>query len=99
MLAVHDRGHPSERPEEDQRDRYRRTVKQRGADALASVDGGACSGCYVTLTHQVMNELINGHNLQFCMTCGRMLYLNDEDHGSPSHSAANRYPTPKWVCT
>lgn len=66
--------------EEDQRERYRRTVKQRGADALASVEGGACSGCYVTLTHQVMNELINGHTLQFCMTCGRMLYLTDEDH-------------------
>ena len=27
-----------------------------------------------------MNELINGHTLQFCMTCGRMLYLTDEDH-------------------
>ena len=26
--------------DEDQRDRYRRTVKQRGADALAAVDGG-----------------------------------------------------------
>lgn len=66
--------------EPDERDRYRRTVKQRGADALASVEGGACSGCYVTVTHQVMNELINGHTLQFCMTCGRMLYLTDEDH-------------------
>ena len=66
--------------DEEQRDRYRRTVKQRGADALASVDGGACGGCYATLTHQVMNELINAHKLQFCMTCGRMLYLNDEDH-------------------
>jgi predicted nucleic acid-binding Zn-ribbon protein len=63
---------------EDQRDRYRRTVKQRGADALASAEDGACSGCYATLTHQVMNELINGHNLQFCMSCGRMIYLADE---------------------
>ena len=66
--------------DEDQRDRYRRTVKQRGADALAAIEGGACSGCYVTVTHQMMNELINGHSLQFCMTCGRMLYLTDEDH-------------------
>ncbi len=66
--------------DEDQRERYRRTVKQRGADALAAVEGGACSGCYVTVTHQVMNELINVHSLQFCMTCGRMLYLADDDH-------------------
>ena len=64
----------------DQRDRYRRTVKQRGADALAAVEGNACSGCFVTITHQVMNELINAHTLQFCMACGRMLYLAEEDH-------------------
>ena len=65
--------------DEDQRDRYRRTVKQRGADALAAVEGSACSGCYVTVTGQVMNELINGQTLQFCMTCGRMLYLTEDD--------------------
>ena len=65
--------------DEDQRDRYRRTVKQRGADALAAVEGNACSGCYVTITHQVLNELINAQNLQFCMACGRMLYLAEED--------------------
>ncbi len=65
--------------DDDQRERYRRTVKQRGADALATVDGSACSGCYVTITHQVMNELINGHTLQFCMACGRMLYLADDE--------------------
>ncbi len=65
--------------EEDQRDRYRRTVKQRGADALAPVEGSACSGCYVTVTGQMMNELINGQTIQFCMTCGRMLYFTEDD--------------------
>ena len=70
----------------DQRERYRRTVKQRGADALAPVEGNACGGCFVTITHQVMNELINGHNLQFCMACGRMLYLPDDDHSSTGRS-------------
>jgi predicted nucleic acid-binding Zn-ribbon protein len=72
--------------DEDQRERYRRTVKQRGADALAAVEHGACAGCYVTVTHQVMNELINGHTLQFCMTCGRMLYLADEDHANTARA-------------
>lgn len=65
--------------DEDQRDRYRRVVKQRGADALAPVEGSACGGCYVTVTGQMMNDLINGHTIQFCMTCGRMLYLVEED--------------------
>ncbi|WP_435019568.1 zinc ribbon domain-containing protein [Tundrisphaera sp. TA3] len=67
---------------EDQRDRYRRTVKQRGADALSEVDGSACTGCFTTVTAQGMNELINGHNLMFCMTCGRILYLAEEDQAN-----------------
>jgi uncharacterized protein len=71
--------------DEDQRDRYRRTVKQRGADALASAEDGVCSGCYATLTHQVMNELINGQTLQFCMTCGRMLYLADPEQNTSKY--------------
>jgi predicted nucleic acid-binding Zn-ribbon protein len=66
--------------DEDERERYRRTVKQRGADALAAVEGGACSGCFVTVTAQGINELINGHKLMFCNTCGRMLYLAEDDH-------------------
>lgn len=69
--------------DEEQRDRYRRTVKQRGADALAAVEGGACGGCYSTVTSQSMNELINGHVLHFCMACGRILYLAEDDR---SHS-------------
>ena len=72
---------------EEQRDRYRRTVKQRGADALAEVDGSACSGCFTTVTAQNMNELINGHNLLFCMTCGRILYLAEEDHPNTRRTA------------
>ena len=72
---------------EEQRDRYRRTVKQRGADALAEVDGSACSGCFTTVTAQNMNELINGHSLLFCMTCGRILYLSEEDHPNTRRTA------------
>ena len=69
----------------DVRDRYRRTVKQHGADAMAPVDFdkktqlGACSGCYVSVTTQAVNELINGHHMSFCKTCGRILYLPEEE--------------------
>lgn len=71
---------------EDSRDRYKRTVKQRGADAMAALDydtkskTGACSGCFVACTAQMMNELINNVSMTFCMTCGRVLYLAEEDH-------------------
>lgn len=64
---------------EDLRDRYRRTVKQHGADALAFIENNACSGCFVSITPQMLNELINGSSLNFCKTCGRILYLAEED--------------------
>jgi uncharacterized protein len=64
---------------EDLRERYRRTVKQRGADAMAFVENSACSGCFVSVTSQTMNELINARNMTFCMSCGRILYLAEED--------------------
>jgi predicted nucleic acid-binding Zn-ribbon protein len=63
----------------DQRDQYRRLVKQRAADALAAVEGGACGGCYVSVTAQTLNELINGGRLIFCNTCGRVQYLAEEE--------------------
>ena len=70
---------------EDFRERFKRTVKQHGADAMAQVEfdlkshAGSCSGCFVSVTTQMMNELINGESLTFCMTCGRVLYLSEED--------------------
>lgn len=63
---------------DDQVEQYRRNVKQRGSDAMAPVDNGACTGCYVSVTAQMMNELINGGHLVFCKTCGRILYLAEE---------------------
>jgi predicted nucleic acid-binding Zn-ribbon protein len=62
----------------DQLDQYRRVLKQRGADAMAAVEDGACHGCYVAVTAQMVNELINGGSLIFCKTCGRILYLAEE---------------------
>ncbi len=64
---------------EDQREQYRRNVKQRGADAMADVQNGACTGCFVSTTAQMVNEMINGGHLVFCKTCGRILYLAEED--------------------
>jgi predicted nucleic acid-binding Zn-ribbon protein len=67
---------------EEMRDQYRRVIKQRGADAMAPVEDNACHGCYVTVTSQTMNELINAHILVFCKICGRILYLAEETHNA-----------------
>ncbi|AGA25944.1 zinc ribbon domain-containing protein [Singulisphaera acidiphila] len=72
---------------EDLRERYRRTVKQHGADAMAFIENHACSGCFVSITAQMMNELINNNSLSFCKTCGRVLYLAEEDIANTRRSA------------
>jgi predicted nucleic acid-binding Zn-ribbon protein len=72
---------------EDDRDRYRRTVKQKGADALAPLESGACSHCYVEITAQQMTELINNAHISYCKTCGCILYLAEEDIPNTRRSA------------
>jgi predicted nucleic acid-binding Zn-ribbon protein len=70
---------------EDVRERYRRTVKQLGADAMAPVEYdrkaqiASCTGCFVAVTTQALNELINGQHMSFCKSCGRVLYLPEEE--------------------
>lgn len=66
----------------DQRERYRRNVKQRGADAMAAAEDGACTGCFVSMPPQMLNELINGGQLVFCKSCGRILYLAEQDQSN-----------------
>jgi predicted nucleic acid-binding Zn-ribbon protein len=68
---------------DDDRERYRRTVRQFGADALAACENGACLGCFTAVTTQMLNHLINADQLMFCQSCGRLLYL-DEEHATTS---------------
>jgi predicted nucleic acid-binding Zn-ribbon protein len=62
---------------ETYRDQYRRIVARYGADALAACEDGACHGCFTSLTPQMINDLINGEGLSFCLSCGRLLYLSN----------------------
>jgi len=61
------------------RDQYRRLVGRYGADALAACEDGACHGCYTSIPAQMVNELINRNGLQFCLSCGRLLYLPEPE--------------------
>ncbi|MBX3442305.1 MAG: hypothetical protein KF774_07845 [Planctomyces sp.] len=53
--------------------KYRRLVEAHGADALASVENGVCTGCYVSLTPQ-QRVLLNSGQILFCSSCGRLMY-------------------------
>jgi predicted nucleic acid-binding Zn-ribbon protein len=54
--------------------KYRRLVELHGADAMATVENGNCSNCYVQVTPQV-RVLLNNGKVLFCGSCSRLLYL------------------------
>lgn len=53
---------------------YRRVVVALGAEAMAPVENGVCTGCYVAMRPQQRVQL-NGGTIVFCSSCGRLLYL------------------------
>jgi uncharacterized protein len=56
---------------------YQRVVRSKGADSLAAVEDGVCTGCGQQITLNMQNELKLG-KLVFCKACGRLLYLPGE---------------------
>ena len=62
----------------DIREQYQRVIRQRGAEAMAVVESGACMGCNMSVTSQLLNDLINCDTLVFCRSCGRILYMAEE---------------------
>ncbi|HWA99225.1 MAG TPA: phospholipase [Pirellulales bacterium] len=57
---------------------YRRSVRGRGADALAMVEGENCGGCYQVVTANIFSNLLLGKTVVVCQSCGRMLYLPED---------------------
>jgi predicted nucleic acid-binding Zn-ribbon protein len=72
------------------RERYRRIVARYGADALAVCENASCLGCYTSLTPQMVNDLINGEGLSFCLSCGRLLYLTEPEIANTRRTSAAR---------
>ncbi|NDC53183.1 MAG: phospholipase [Planctomycetia bacterium] len=58
----------------DSRELYQRTVKSKGADGMAAVDGTSCGGCFQQLTGNMLAELAMGRVVH-CRGCGCLLYL------------------------
>jgi predicted nucleic acid-binding Zn-ribbon protein len=73
---------------EEHRDRYRRIVARYGADALAACEDMSCHGCYTSLTRQMVNDLINGSGLSFCLSCGRLLYMTEPEVANTRRTAS-----------
>ena len=63
---------------DDFKTEYERVVKARGDDALTTVESNMCGGCYQMITPQMSNELHMARPV-FCKSCGRMLYLAEDE--------------------
>ncbi len=62
---------------DDVRPVYERTVRHRGDDALAAIEGQCCSGCYTQIPLNLVNLVMLGQPT-FCKTCGRLLYFPED---------------------
>lgn len=58
---------------DDFRESYQRLTRSRGADAMAEVEGGVCTGCSVSLTPNLQAEVSMGRAVT-CKSCGRLIY-------------------------
>jgi predicted nucleic acid-binding Zn-ribbon protein len=61
----------------DFRELYRRVVRQKGEDALASVRGEFCDGCHQHVPVNLINQLLLNRPAT-CKACGRLLYLPED---------------------
>jgi len=59
---------------EDIREVYVRSVRQRGEDTLAPMNGDYCGGCNQQVPLNLLNKLRLNQPV-FCKSCGRLLYL------------------------
>lgn len=52
---------------------YTRLVAAKGEDAMAALEGNCCSGCYQSLTPQLLEQLSIAKPV-ICSSCGRLIY-------------------------
>jgi predicted nucleic acid-binding Zn-ribbon protein len=57
----------------DARSLYDRTVKHKGADCMAPLEGDCCGGCFQQITSKMSSDLLLGQ-VVMCRSCGRLLY-------------------------
>jgi hypothetical protein len=58
---------------------YKRTQNRYPSDPLVAVKNNSCSGCFMQLPPQNLNELLAAQKLVQCRGCGRILFLPAEE--------------------
>ena len=62
---------------------YNRLLRKGDGRAMAACRSFVCEGCRMSLTANTVNLLMAGNRLVYCHSCGRILYLADDEdvHG------------------
>jgi len=62
---------------------YERLRKKGDGQAMAACHNFVCTGCRMALTANTVNRLMAGDELVYCHSCGRILYIADDEdiHG------------------
>jgi len=58
---------------------YERLLRGKGGHALAACRNFVCQQCRMSLTANTVNLLMAGSGLVFCHSCGRILYLPEDE--------------------
>jgi len=67
--------------------RYERLLHKADGRALAACRDFVCEACRMALTANTVNRLLAGQEIVYCHSCGRILYLaEDQDLGSTARA-------------
>jgi hypothetical protein len=74
------------------RNPYERLLKRSDGRAMAACRNYVCSGCRMSLTTNTVSLLMGGDKLIFCQSCGRILYLAEDEDLTGVASAGRKDP-------
>jgi len=60
----------------------RQLMKQGDGIAIVEVKNAICQGCHMNIPPQMYNELHRGNSLNYCPSCERVIYWQDQDERS-----------------
>ncbi|MBN1523729.1 MAG: nucleic acid-binding protein [Spirochaetales bacterium] len=58
--------------------KFERIIKSKSGLGIVPIKNGICTGCYMILPAQFVNDVREGVGIKFCPECSRILFYSDE---------------------
>jgi predicted nucleic acid-binding Zn-ribbon protein len=62
--------------------KFERIIRSKQGLGIVPVKGAVCTGCYMILPAQFVNEVRSGNKIIFCPYCSRVLYYEESENDS-----------------